>query len=110
MIIRTESGRPLVRSAAAVILLASLAGGARAARTQAARPAAEEAKTIRVGLIRADSHGVYFAALMDEMNPRLFNAPTADKSPYSWMTGSYHPFFFETFDITKMTAPFVGGF
>ncbi|MDD8014495.1 MAG: Gfo/Idh/MocA family oxidoreductase [Acidobacteriota bacterium] len=110
MIIRTKFGRSLARCAAAVALLASLAGGAWAARTRAVGPADGEDKKIRVGLVRADSHGVYFAALMDEMDPRLFNAPTAEKSPYSWMTGSYHPFFFESFDITKMTAPFVGGF
>jgi len=71
------------------------------------RRATQEAKKIRVGLIRADSHGMYFSALMDELDARLLNAPPTElkNPPCSWMTGSYHPYFFETSDIAKMTAP-----
>jgi len=96
----------------AVFLFSLMSGSAGAQAAGASQAGPPVGKKIRVGLIRADSHGVYFSALMDEMDGRLFNAPPTDleKPPYSWMTGSYHPFFFNTMDITKMTAPFVGGF
>jgi len=101
----------LIRSLPAIFLLTGLAAAGTPVALESG-PSVPEGQHIRAGLIRADSHGAYFAALMAEIDPHLFNAPATDmeKPPYSWMTGSYHPYFFESADITKMTAPFVGGF
>ena len=68
---------------------------------------------IRVGLIRCDTHGLWFAAMMAEHDPLLLQRPTEfDKNQaYSWQGGGVHRFFYTNYgDPTLMTAPFVGGF
>lgn len=70
-------------------------------------------KKIRVGLIRCDSHGAYFGALMAEHDPLRLRTPLDDvtKKKYTWQLGAAY-FWFYTFYCgpTQMTAPFVGGF
>ena len=68
---------------------------------------------IRVGLIRCDTHGLWFSALMADHDPLLLQRPTQfDKNQaYSWQGGGVHRFFYTNYgDPTLMTAPFVGGF
>lgn len=69
------------------------------------------ASRIKVGLIRADSHGIYYAALMDDIDPLLLLKPptTQTRPPYSWMRGRYHRLFYSQSNPTQRTAPFVGG-
>lgn len=70
-------------------------------------------KKIRVGLIRCDTHGLWYAPLMAEHDPFVFQRPTDPRKPqhYSWQMGGCHKFFYEYYaDPMRMTVPFVGGF
>ncbi len=71
-----------------------------------------DAPRIKVGLIRADPHGIYYAAIMDDIDPLLLQKPpTTQKRPsYSWMRGTYHKLFYSQTNPTQRIAPFVGGF
>ncbi|MAE66460.1 MAG: hypothetical protein CMJ18_19500 [Phycisphaeraceae bacterium] len=70
---------------------------------------------IRVGLIRCDTHGAYFAPLMAEHDPVVFDQPVPMSEPErvmdSWMAGGNHFYFYQGYaSPTTMTADFVGGF
>ena len=68
---------------------------------------------IRVGLIRCDTHGMWFGAQMDEHDPLLFAQPmpVEDEMLYSWQRGGVHYYFYTIFcNPTQMTAPSVEGF
>lgn len=68
---------------------------------------------IKVGLIRCDMHGIWFAALMAEHDPKLLQRPMPPEEPqhYSWQAGGCHEFFYTNYaNPLDMTAPFVGGF
>ena len=68
---------------------------------------------IRVGLIRCDTHGLWYGPLMAEHDPLVFQRPRLPVEPghYSWMTGGLHQFFYTNYDdILNMSVPFVGGF
>ena len=47
-------------------------------------------KPIRVEIVRADTHGAYFAALMAPHDPLKFQRPVPVEAdpPYSWMNGA----------------------
>lgn len=70
-------------------------------------------KDIRVGLIRADTHGMYYGALMDKHNAEMLFDPMKGKGKafYSWQTGGAH-FYFYTYYANRyrMTVPQVKGF
>jgi len=70
---------------------------------------------IRVGLIRCDTHGAYYAPLMSEHDPTLFDQPVPMNEPDrlldSWMAGGNHFYFYTAYsNPTRMTVDFVGGF
>ncbi len=71
-------------------------------------------RPIRVGLIRCDTHGMYFGALMDKHDPLLLLHPpriSGVKDVYSWQGGGIHNYFYTSYyDQTKMTVPSVDGF
>ncbi len=74
--------------------------------------AADEAP-IRVGLIRADSHGVYYSVLMDKHDALYLRTPVheQEKNVYTWLTGGYHqPFYTHYSAPARMTIPQVEGF
>jgi len=70
---------------------------------------------IRVGLIRCDTHGAYYAPLMADHDPVLLDQPVPmtepDRIHYSWMSGGSH-FYFYTYYASplEMTADTVDGF
>ncbi|MCH2116974.1 MAG: Gfo/Idh/MocA family oxidoreductase [Pirellulales bacterium] len=67
----------------------------------------------RVGLIRCDSHGLWYAALMAQVDPLLLKNPRPydPDIKYSWEGGGVHRFFYTNYgDPTLRTAPYVGGF
>ena len=68
---------------------------------------------IRVGLIRCDTHGLWFGPLMADHDPLLFQRPRLPVrgGQYSWMRGGLHQFFYTNYhDVLKMTVPSVEGF
>jgi predicted dehydrogenase len=72
-------------------------------------------QNIRVGLVRCDTHGLYYGALMAEHDPLVLQRPSsAMKKKYpgaGWMTGGNHMYFYSRYGHPReMTAPFVGGF
>jgi predicted dehydrogenase len=70
-------------------------------------------KPIRVGLIRCDSHGLWFGPLMMKHDPLLFQRPMDPDAPirYFWQTGMNHRHFYAQAALPKtMTAPFIEGF
>ena len=72
-------------------------------------------KPIRVGLIRCDTHGAYFAPLMTQHDPTLFDQPVPMDQPddihYTWMAGGNHYYFYTAYpDPRQMTVPFIEGF
>ena len=72
-------------------------------------------KPIRVGLIRCDTHGAYFAPLMTRHDPTLFDQPVPMDQPddihYTWMAGGNHYYFYTAYpDPRQMTVPFIEGF
>jgi predicted dehydrogenase len=70
-------------------------------------------QSIRVGLIRCDTHGLWFAPLMAEHDPMALQRPMPpeDKPHYSWQTGGLYNFFYANYGRPlEMSAPYVGGF
>jgi predicted dehydrogenase len=70
-------------------------------------------KTIRVGLIRCDTHGMWFGAQMDDHDPLLLRQPMLPKRNYrySWQTAGVHYLFYTHYcHPWRMTAPRVKGF
>ena len=68
---------------------------------------------IKVGLIRCDTHGAYFAALMAAHDPLKLERPGAPdrKTHYSWQSGGAHFYFYTHYaDPRQMTVESVDGF
>ena len=68
---------------------------------------------IRVGLIRCDSHGLWYAVMMAQHDPLILQRPQPfDKDQhYSWQGGGVHRFFYTNYGVpTERTVPFVDGF
>lgn len=68
---------------------------------------------IRVGLIRCDTHGAYYGALMDRHDPLRLQRPldADDRGHYSWQTGGAHFYFYTDYaDASRMTVEAVDGF
>ena len=76
---------------------------------------AAKTKPIRVGLIRCDTHGMYYGALMSKHDPLLLREPLRDRkgtrAKQSWMAGGAHFYFYTHYsDPAKITVPTVDGF
>lgn len=72
-------------------------------------------KTIRVGLIRCDTHGMWYGAQMMHHDPVRFERPLPVEdekdAKYSWMTRGGHFYFYTHYSMPrKMTARHVEGF
>jgi predicted dehydrogenase len=70
-------------------------------------------RAIRVGLIRCDTHGMWFGPLMAEHDPKVLQRPMPpEQTPhYSWQTGGLYNFFYANYGRPlEMSAPYVGGF
>ena len=70
---------------------------------------------IRVGLIRCDTHGLWYGPMMASHDPLVFQRPKPNvddpNNVYSWQSGGIHMFFYAQYGLpTTMTVPFVGGF
>lgn len=68
---------------------------------------------IRVGLLRCDTHGAYYATLMSRHDPLLLRNPMPLDQPAaeSWQTGgAYYYHYMQYNDPRRMTAEFVEGF
>lgn len=68
---------------------------------------------IKVGLIRCDTHGAYFAPLMAAHDPYKFMQPVPwrPKLPHTWLNGTLHRYFYTNLgDPTQLTAPSVFDF
>lgn len=71
------------------------------------------AKKIRTGIIRCDTHALWFAPLMTEHDARVLQRPMDPglKHSHSWQRGGCHRFFYTNYgDPLLLTAPFIGGF
>jgi len=71
------------------------------------------AQPIRVGLIRCDTHGAYYGALMDDHDPLRLQRPLVEGTTgrHSWQTGGAHYYFYTSYaDATRMTVDAVDGF
>lgn len=72
-------------------------------------------KPIRVGIIRCDTHGMWFGAQMQEHDSFLLERPVPYEQDrdarYSWMTRGVHYFYYTVYrSPRRMTAPRVDGF
>ena len=70
---------------------------------------------IRVGLVRCDTHGAYFAPLMDRHDAMLLDQPVPMSEPErikeSWMAGGNHFYFYTHYaSPTTMSVDSVEGF
>ena len=68
---------------------------------------------IRVGLIRCDTHGMYYGPQMAEHDPAVFDLPVPSESEprHSWMRGGNHYYFYTNYnDPRQLTVPSVDGF
>jgi predicted dehydrogenase len=68
---------------------------------------------IRVGLIRCDTHGAYYGALMAPHDAHRLQRPLAAGATghYSWQTGGAHFYFYTDYvDAALMTVDAVNGF
>lgn len=68
---------------------------------------------IRVGLLRCDTHGAYYAGLFAPHDPLRLQRPLAPGAPsrYSWQTGGAHFYFYTHYaDAAQMTVESVDGF
>jgi hypothetical protein len=74
----------------------------------------EETKPIRVGIIRCDTHGMYFGPLLGKHDPWKLRDPlkiTPGPQRYTWQSGASHfAFYGHYYQQDKMTVPFVDGF
>ena len=75
---------------------------------------AKDVSPIRVGIIRCDTHGMYFGPLLSKHNPWKLRDPlqfTPGPQRYTWQGGASHYAFYDHYyQQDKMTAPFVEGF
>ena len=70
-------------------------------------------RNIRVGLIRCDTHGMWFGAQMDDHDPLLLREPmpVSKENRYSWQNAGVHYFYYTIYHAPwQMTAPRVKGF
>lgn len=70
---------------------------------------------IRVGIIRCDTHAVYYGALMEKHDPLVLRSPMEKlgkrKPYYGWETGAaYFYHYTNCYDAKKITVPTVSGF
>ncbi len=69
---------------------------------------------IRVGIIRCDTHGMYFGPLLSRHDPWKLRDPlkfTPGPQRYTWQSGASHfAFYGHYYQQDKMTVPFVEGF
>jgi predicted dehydrogenase len=72
-----------------------------------------QSSPIRVGLIRCDTHGAYYGALMAAHDPLRLQSPLAAGATghYSWQSGGAHFYFYTNYsDPRQMTVEAVDGF
>lgn len=72
-------------------------------------------EVIRLGIIRCDTHGMWYAPLMAEHDPLVFQRPTDPRQlqsgSYTWQAGGCYRYFYTYYgNPLKMSVPFVGGF
>lgn len=70
-------------------------------------------KKIRTGLIRCDTHGMWYGPLMADHDPMVLQRPSegTEENSYSWQSGGIHMFFYGNYgNPRQMSVPFVGGF
>lgn len=70
-------------------------------------------KKIRVGIIRCNTHGMYYGALIDRHDPLVLRGPLIGKGgeKYGWQNGGVHFYFYTYYnDPKKITVPTVDGF
>src|SRR5690606_1356410 len=70
-------------------------------------------KPIRVGMLRSDSHAMWYGPLMAQHDPKALQNPTdpTEEFRYSWQSGGFHNYFYSRYGRPlEMTAPYVGGF
>jgi len=75
--------------------------------------ARETGDKIRVGLIRCDTHGMYYAPLLAEHDPLRFRAPAPEgaKIRYTWQAGGNWYYFYTHYaDPKRITVETVDGF
>src|SRR5688572_6974563 len=68
---------------------------------------------IRVGIVRCDTHGAYYAPLMAGHDPLKLRQPVplGSDPPHSWMNGACHFYFYQfCADPKRMTVESVDGF
>ena len=71
------------------------------------------ASPIKVGIIRCDTHGVYYGPLMAPHDPLKLRTPVPVEAdpPYSWQNGATHYYFYQfCADPTLLTVEAVDGF
>jgi predicted dehydrogenase len=74
---------------------------------------AKQGDKIRIGIIRLDTHGMYYGPLLDKHDPLVLRGPLRElgKNHYSWQTGGAHYYFYTHYaDATMMTNPHAEGF
>ena len=67
---------------------------------------------IRVGLIRCDTHGAYYAGLFAPHDPLRLQRPLdpGQTARYSWQTGGAHFYFYTDYaDASRLTVESVDG-
>lgn len=72
-----------------------------------------KSKKIRVGMIRCDTHGMWYGPLMEKHDPLIFREPMPVHEPNveSWQKGGNWYYFYTHYSQpTKMTATQIGGF
>ena len=70
-------------------------------------------KGIRVGLIRCDTHGLYYGTMMDRHDPILLRGPNdvVGERHHSWLSGGAYFYHYQHYAApSRMTSPFVSGF
>ena len=70
-------------------------------------------RNIRVGLIRCDTHGAYYAGLMNQFDLELLKNPLqcGGTEKMSWERGAIHSYFFKNvYNLNQMTVTSVPGF
>lgn len=68
---------------------------------------------IKVGMIRCDTHAMWYGPLMAAHHPKLLQNPTDpnEEHKYSWQSGGVHMFFYARYGYPlQMSVPFSGGF
>ena len=68
---------------------------------------------IKVGIIRCDTHGIYYGPLMAKHDPLKLRTPVPieDDPPHSWMNGVTHYYFYGfCADPRQCTVETIDGF